>query len=413
MLLFILFFLKIFKLTVLYFSMGLFDFFRKITEKKIEEPKILLEKIAFSEIGNWIERKRKDVEISEKEIFFSVQEKINVFTNELEGKINILKDVDIGQKKAEDRINYAVNESRKKYIESLRDLIENLEGLKKDGLDKFIRDINKIFLDFNKSSYKSYERTTILIGKEMANLKNNLKVFSGDLIKLFNENKNIVDSFNEISLIKLNLKQVEDIEKNFKMINKKIIFLGKAINEKESEKKKILEEIEKIKKSEDYIKNLEIHERIKLFEGELEKDILSLKQVIDFKALANFFHIFEEQMSVVKDHRDNFQTSFRKDDGESIIGLLNESKLNNETISGKIRRINNKKEEIMKNKREIKKNKTKELYFEIIKIIQKIDELKNEKSIGEKRYLKIKTNRKELIDMVREEVEKMGVKIEV
>ena len=199
--------------------MGMFDFFRKIPKIKIEESKTQREKIHFYEVENWIERKRNDTETSEKEIFVLIQRKIDVFINELGRKINILEDVDIKQKKAEDRIDSIVSEGRKKYIESLRIIIEDLKILKKDKLDKFRLDVNKVFLDFNKRSYKSYERTTILIGKETADLKNTLKFFSGYLIKLFDENKNIVDSFNRISLIKLNLKKIEDIDKNFKMIS--------------------------------------------------------------------------------------------------------------------------------------------------------------------------------------------------
>ncbi len=393
--------------------MGLFNFFKKITKKRIEESKIPQEKITFSKVGDWIDKEGEKVEIGEKEIFVLIQKKIDDFTKEVEEKINILKGVDIKQKKVEDRIESIVNEGRKKYIESLKNFIKDLEGLKKVELDKFIKDINKVFLDFNKNSYKSYERTTILIGKETADLKNTLKTFSRDLVKLFDENRNIVDSFNKISLIKLNLKQIGEIEKTFKAIDEKTIFLENGINEKEKEKKEILEKIEKIKKSEDYLKNLEIQERIKLIENEFEKDLLNLKQFIDFKSLANFFHIFKEQMNIVKAHRDDFQTIFKKDDGESIIDLLNESKLNNETILEKLRQIKNKKREIIENKQYIKKDETEKLSSDILKLIQGINDIKDKKTIGEKRYRKIKVNRKELIDIVRDSMGKMNVEVEI
>ncbi|MBA7634759.1 hypothetical protein ES703_42349 [subsurface metagenome] len=171
------------------------------------------------------------------------------------------------------------------------------------------------------------------------------------------------------------MKKIDEIEKDLEMVGETIISLYGKITEKKEENKKILEKIEKIKKSEDYIKNLERQEKIKLFEEELEKELLSLKQLIDFKALANFFHIFEEEMSIVKAHKENFQTRFRKDDGKSIIRLLNEAKLNNEAISEKINQINNKKEEIAKNKQEIKKDETGELYSETSKIILEVGNL--------------------------------------
>ncbi len=391
--------------------MGIFDFFRKIPKIKIEGPEIEKEKVAFSDIGNWVERKRNELEIREKEVFILTQKKIDVFIDELEGKINALKEIDISKKKVEGKIESIVNESRRKYIESLRDFVEGLEGLKKEGLDEFIKDIDKVFLDFNRSSYKSYERTTLLIGKEMSDLKDSLRVFSENLIRLFNENKDVVDSFDRISIIRLNLKEIEGLEKDLGVVDGRIIFLDGVITERERERGKILWEAEKIKEGGNYLRNLEIGERVKLLEGELEKNILDLRQSIDFKVLTNFFHIFKEQMDIVKAHRDDFQMRFREDDGESIVVLLNESKLNNETISEKINQIKNNREEIIKNKLEIGKDETEELFLEMGEINQKINGLKDEKVLEEKRCEKIKANRKELRGIVRGKMIEMGVEI--
>ena len=388
--------------------MGLFDFLKKVLEKKIETSKTEKEKIAFSEIGNWIERKRKEIEIREKEVLTLIQDKIHVFANEFKEKINIAKVVDIESKKVEDKIRFVVDEGRKKYIESAGGFIANLESLEKCRLEKFIEEINKIFLDFNKSSHMSYERATILIGKEMADVKKSLKVFSGDLIKIFGENKEIIDSSNIISYVKLKLNQFDEIKKDFERMEQIMISLDRKITEKEEENKNIIGEIEKIKKSEDYTKNLERLEKIKLFEEELEKELLNLKQLINFKELANFFHIFEEEISIVKAHREDFQTRFRKDNGESIVKLLNEAKLNNETISEKIRQINNKEKEIAKNKQEIKKDEIEGLYSKIAKIILDIGNLKNEKNREEKRHEKLKTSKEEMIREIKEDLGKLG-----
>ena len=393
--------------------MGLFDFFRKITKKKIEESEEKEEKIAFSDIENWIERKRNETEVKEKEIFILVKEKINVFADELKEKIKVVEDIDVESKKVEDKIKFAVNEGRKKYIESLRDFIEKLEKLERENLGKFIDDVNKISFDFDKSSYMSYERTTILIGKEMTNIKESLKVFYRNLIKVFDENKDIVNSSKTTSLIKLKLNQINENDRILGKINETINDLDKKITEKKEEDKKTLEEIEKIKKSDEYMKNLERQENIKLFNEGLEKDLLGLKQLINFKALANFFHIFEEQMNIVKAHREDFQTSFKKDYGESILDLLNESQLNNENITGKVNQIKNKKEEIEKHEKEIKIDETLELSSKITKIIMEINDLKNEKVREEKRIANHNINKKESIEIIRENMENMGVVLEI
>lgn len=391
--------------------MGLVDFFRKITKKKAEESEIGQEKIAFSEVENWIKGKRNEIKVRESKILVLVQDKINVLINELKEKINIAKGVDIESKKAESKINSLVEEGRKKYIEFVESFIEDLKSLEKKGFEKFIAEIDKVFLNFNKSSHMSYERATILIGKEMADIKESIKVFSRDLVKLFNENKDIADLSKIIPLAKLKLNQISETEETLGRVNDEIIFLDRKITEKKEENKKILEEIEKIKKSEDYLKDLGKQEKIKLLEEELEKDILGLRQLIDFKALANFFHIFEKQMNIVKVHREDFQASFKKDNGKSILDLLNESKLNNEVISEKIKQINNKKEEIIKNKQEIKKDETEELYSKITNMVIEIGNLMNQKTREEKRYTKLKASKEDIIKELKEEFKKMNVEL--
>ena len=84
-----------------------------------------------------------------------------------------------------------MTDSREKYIESVEDFIERLNNLEEPKLGKFIEKINKIYFDFNKRSFKNYERATILIGKEMASIKEGVRVFSKSLLKTYEENKDI------------------------------------------------------------------------------------------------------------------------------------------------------------------------------------------------------------------------------
>ncbi len=159
------------------------------------------------------------------------------------------------------------------------------------------------------------------------------------------------------------------------------------------------------------MKDLGKQKNIRLLEEELEKDILSFKQLIDFKALANFFHIFEKQMSIVKTYREDFQASFNKDHGEGILNLLSEAKLNNEMISEKIKQINNKNQEIIKKKQEIKKDETEELYSKITNIVLEIGNLINQKTREEKRHTKLKSTKEDMIKELKDEFKKMNVEL--
>jgi len=224
--------------------MGIFDFFKKLVkEKKAEE--IVKEELAFSGIENWIKKKREENEIKEKEILVIIKAQIRKFTREIREKIVVLEAVDVESKKEKDELKGVVNTGRKDYIKSFENFLENLNNLEINDFEESTKKINKIFLDFNKSSYKNYARATILIGKEMADIKDGLKVFSKELIKTFDESKGIIDSFKRISLVKLKLDMITSIDETLRKISEMIFSLNKKIKDREKENKKLLEEREK------------------------------------------------------------------------------------------------------------------------------------------------------------------------
>jgi hypothetical protein len=315
----------------------------------------------------------------------------------------------VKQKKADERMKSVSEGGKEKYIEMVEGFIEDLNELEKANLERFSKDIDKLFEDFNKSSHMSYERATILIGKEMARVKEIIVNLFRDLRKIFEVNKNLIDSLKAFSFIELRLEEITKVDTELGKIKKSFVSLDKDLVEAEEENKKILDEIEEIKKSEDYVKNLGKQNKVSLLKEELEKDILSLRQVIDFKALASFYHIFEDKMELVKGFRDDFQKRFR-DDGEAVLNsLLEDAKLNNENISSKIEKIKGKEEETTKLEQEIKPDETQQLYNQTTGIVLDIGNLKNEKIRQEKRGENLKSVREELIKKVKDKMEEIGV----
>jgi len=390
--------------------MGFIDFIKRIKKMDIvKKPERESEKVAFNKIEDWVESKRKETEDKEKEIFVLIQEKTDFFISELKEKVDILESVDINSIKAEDKIKSIVDEGREKYIERIKNFSDSLNKLEQNKLGGFIVDIDKLYSAFSRSSHMSYEKTTILIGKEMEDIKKAIIKFSKDLTKIFDENKDVIDSSKIVSFVKLKLKQVIETEEILKEIDESVTSLDKKTTKKKQENKEISEEIEKIKKEKSYIENLKKQEEIKLLEEELEKDIFSLKQLIDFKALANFFHIFEERMSIVKTHKEDFQTNFQKDEGAGILSLLEEAKLNNKTISTKIEQINDKKKEIIRNTGIIKKDETEHLLTKTKEIESEIGILDNEGEKVKKRSEKLKASKEEMINSIKQELAKINV----
>ena len=389
--------------------MGIFDLFKKLAGKK-EIEEIVIEKIGFFELEDWVEKKKKENELKEKEILAIISEKIEISTKELREKIGILESVDVKSKREKDHIKEVVDSSRRSYIKSVEDFLEDLNYLEIDSFD-VMKKINKIFFDFNKGSYKNYERATILIGKEMGSIRESLRVFSRELIKTFDDGKGIIDSFKKIALISSQLDMIFTLEGTLKKISETTLLLGEKIKIKEEENEKLLKEIEEIKRGQGYLENIRNRKKIESLKEELKNDIFKLRQVIDFKALANFFHINEEQMKILKKHREDFQTNFQKDNGKIIIDFLDESKLNNEIILEKINLIRAKVEEISNHENEVKEDETLEFGFQVKRVVMEIDNLKIDKVKEEKRDEKIKTNREELIDSLKQELGKMNVEV--
>src|SRR3989344_9211764 len=208
--------------------MGIFDFLRKITQGK-KTQNSGKEKIVFSEIGNWVEIRIKGIEKQEEEIFTLIKKKTDFFSKEIRERIRAVENFNINQIKAEDRIKSAVEEGRKKYIESVETLIESLNSMKSDKLENIISYTDKVFSDFKKRSYLSYDRATILIGKEMGEIRESLKSFSKDLIKIFDENRSLLESSKTIFFIRLKSRQLEQFQMELEKINTEMSYLEKEI----------------------------------------------------------------------------------------------------------------------------------------------------------------------------------------
>ncbi len=390
--------------------MGIFDFFRKITKTENIQG-IVIEKLSFSKIGDWIEKKTKENELKEKESILVIENKINDFIKELREKILVLEGVDVELKKEKDRIKNIVKEGRTEYIESLEELIERLNNLNSYKLEKFIEKINKVFLDFNKSSFKNYERATILIGKEMRSIKENLKDFSKNILKIFDEAKPLLDSSKNLLIIQEKLNTIVSINKILEGINEKKLNLSKKITEKEEESKILKQNLGEIKTSQSYLENFAKQKKIVSLQEESEKNILELKQLIDFKSLSNFFHTLPEQMNIVKEHKENFQINFERDNGKVMLELLDMAKLSNNMILEKVRQIRTQIEERVNHKRELKEDETQEAHFKIKETNLEIDNLKIENVKEEKREEKLKISKEELMKTLKQEFSKLNTEI--
>ncbi len=389
--------------------MGFKDFFKK--KKKVVEEVEEIKKIPFSELENSLNKKKSEINEKEKEIFSLIENKTPEFIEELNKKITILENKGNELKNTEDKMYLIVKENLNYYILRLNRLLEDINNKSEDNFDEFVKKTNKIFLDFNDKTHVIYQKVTLLIGDEIADIKSYVNNFSKYQTDLFDENEDIIKSSKAISSIELDLAKYKETKDTLSNVNERIESLNEEIKKVKDSDKSVLNEIEEIKKSEDYIENLKKQEEIKLVEKGVENEFFKLKEMIDFKSLGNTFHTNEEKMNVVKSHKEDFKTNFQKSNGEDILRLLNEAKLDSAAITVKMKQIVDEKEKIDKNKETIKENETEVLFSKLDNTKLQINNLNDEKVKEQKKYERFEVNKDDIMKSIKNEAIKLNLVI--
>ncbi len=392
--------------------MGILNLLKNIfKEAEEKEPKIT--KVNLSEIKPILDKNKEKIQEREDSIISLIKTNIDSFSKDIQEKVEIVEKVDIESKEKNNKIKAIVYEGRKKYIEFIERLMDNLEEHKNiDNFQEIIENINYSFSKFNESSMKSYERATVLIGKEMGAIKESLKKFSKEILEIYNENKNIISEKKSILFSESKLNENLEIQDKLNKIDEESNELKTKIKEKENILNEKLTILNKIKNSEEYIKNIQLKESIIIKEEEIKNQISQLRQDIDFKSLSSFFHIFPEKMNYIKRYKESFLLEFKEDRGKSLVNLLNEAGLNNDKISEQIKNISMKEEILEKQKKEIKEDPTNLVSSEIETLKENIKNWNDELDWIEKRTEKLKEDEKRNTQKIKEEFKKINIDIE-
>ena len=170
--------------------MRIFDFIKKFSKK---EPEIVVnEKVEFSNIKYFLENKKQQLKLQEEEFLNKFKEINNNLINSLQEKIKQLENLDLDQKKAEDRIKIIVKENFKSYLYYVELLIKDISNLEEinSSLD-MISKINSTFLNFQKKAETSYQKATYLIG-ELGQIKEEISNYFKKTETLIKKNDDII-----------------------------------------------------------------------------------------------------------------------------------------------------------------------------------------------------------------------------
>ena len=149
----------------------------------------------------------------------------------MQEKIKQLENLDLDQKKAEDRIKIIVKENFKSYLYYVELLIKDISNLEEinSSLD-MISKINSTFLNFQKKAETSYQKATYLIG-ELGQIKEEISNYFKKTETLIKENDDIIKISKILKSIEKKLEELLKIDNTSEEIDKEKSKNEEKINE--------------------------------------------------------------------------------------------------------------------------------------------------------------------------------------
>jgi hypothetical protein len=389
--------------------MGIFDFLKK--KQEVDKTKLKIENI-----DKYLKEKKDENQKKEKRFFEEVKTSLNELTNELNEKNKILKNVNLDEKKADPRAKFIIRENLSTYIDRVDKLIDELKGLDSESLADLITDLDSLFIDFKEKSKLNFEKATFLIGKEIGAVKDTINNYTRNLKKNIEENKLIIENSEVISRIEKKLGDLDETIKTIDEINKNINENNLKIKTTEGNIADTEIETEKIKSSENYKKEISLEAELNVKNEELEKEAYRLKDMIDFKKLANLFHYDSKKMTTINEYKLNFINIFKKDKLLSLVPLLDEANMADSFITQKTNEIMKREKEIEKIKKEFNKsesNSISDMDKKLSTLRTDMDYTNREIAKEEKRKDKSENSRNEILAALKQEFVLLDVDLNI
>ncbi len=301
--------------------MFIFDFFKR----KKKEEQLIVGEHNLDSLATIIEEELKKADNNSEKFKNELKDRINNFSSEIKQKIPELKMLNLNNRREEQRLKDIVIKNLHDYISYLEKLIEDLEKIEPKETKEYIKEIQSVFNHFNKNSKKIYEKATILIGKELAEVRDITNSFAKEFNEKLEFNKENFEKINLIKTVKDDLKELEEAKKIQKQIEDSIADLKIKISKKEGKKQEAEKNYEKYKKSDEPKKFTEVQEKIKQENKAINEDVLKLKQNINLKDLAKYFHNDPKKSGMIKRYSETFYESLKDDADFDIIQLLKEA----------------------------------------------------------------------------------------
>ena len=244
----------------------------------------------------------------------------------MEEKISLLKLINLDKKREQENLKNIVMENLARYIVCLENLMEDIIKLDdKIDAEKYIFRIHNIFDIFYKSSRMSFEKATILIGKELGDIQIIINNFVSEFNSKISINKEAFNKISSILEIKKNLIELEKIKEIKRQTDDAILTIKNKISKIEKEKMLVEDELGIYKKSEEYKEFIEEQEKIAQENKYLNDNISKLRQNLNLKLLSKFFHSDKKKTRLISHYTDNFVNALKNDGNLEIANIAKEA----------------------------------------------------------------------------------------
>lgn len=309
--------------------MGILSSIKQLFLPKPQIQPLKQSTLTIKQLGDWIAESEASNTAIEESIKQQLLDKLNQLLPMLEEKIRSLKTLDISKYKVEDKIKVIVKENLPHYITHLDRLSASLNNISKTqaNLDNFINAVNISLSDFEKRSFKPYQKATILIGKEIGDTKEAIVNFTNQINKTIKENEKQFSKKKSLEMIKKSFKDYQELESvkqeianNLNVLNQKIAQIKKEKEEKE-------QEILSYKTSIPYNNFIKSQEAVKQKLLEISQELASIKKDLNIKFLYNLYHKDKKKTRLIKSYEE-ISTALDEDPELRIVEIIKDAALN-------------------------------------------------------------------------------------
>lgn len=300
--------------------MSIKELIRKIFKEKQEE--IEIQDINLEQLPDKLEEELKIIKSREdaaKKEIISLKE---IFNSELKELIEKSRNIDLDKRRENERLKFIAKENLKIYLDSAEKLSEGINQIEYVSLEGYITDFNKILINFVNISKSSFEKATLLT--DIGNIKEKINEFFSKIQEIYNENKINFEKLKTISQIKGSISEIESI--NLSSIKENIKKLEEKPRELNNKREEIEKQIKDLINSQEYKREQDNKERIKIEKEKLDREIYNLKEKMDLRYLSKYFHSDEKKSRLTKKYSENFKQALEEDKNLEIISLVKEAK---------------------------------------------------------------------------------------